>query len=468
VLSGGLCASLVGAVCGGFAREVFLFFRMRRKTCRSNLTSGARRRPRLRPEQLSISSSAEHMDVATHPADSPLDALLSRSAATQEELLSLLHDGRPKLLDRLKQLGVSLPDRQKCANALAKIERQGSAPARAEQPPSSMHPPDASCRWVQWLDAQWSVCEQQPLAAPSPHPPLPAPPHHPHLSRIFVLDNVLSRSECANLITRAEHETGFEMSKHQGKADEGFRRGRRALITDGGLAAEIFARMAQRLPPASHADLAGLPSAHHAPRSPPPKAGGAAYAGGATESTTPQAASTSGHAAGGQAAWGQAAGVWEQLRVLSYDAEDFFLPHRDNACRVGGSSFLPQCQSLYSMLVYLADSTDGGGATRFYCGGEAVAPSDEMPSGFAPATAAVLLRPTGGTVADVVPWAGRAVIFPHRMLHESMPVEVGRKYVMRGDVLYAPQGSAPVELEAAGSMPRSPIGPWACPLPRAA
>ena len=52
----------------------------------------ARRRPRLRPEQLSISSSAEHMDVATHPADSPLDALLSRSAATQEELLSLLHD----------------------------------------------------------------------------------------------------------------------------------------------------------------------------------------------------------------------------------------------------------------------------------------------------------------------------------------------------------------------------------------
>lgn len=403
------------------------------------------------------------MDIATHPADSPLDALLSRGEATQEELLSLLRNGRPKLLDRLKQLGVSLPDRQKCANALAKIERQGSAPARAEQPPTSMHPPDASSRWVQWLDGGWSACEQQPLSAPPPHPPLPAPPPHPHLSRIFVLDNVLTRSECANLITRAEHEAGFEMSKHQGKADEGFRRGRRALITDGGLAAEIFARMAQRLPPASNADLAGLSSAYSAPPSSLPKAGNAACAGGVTASTSSQAASNSGQAAG---VWGQAAGVWEQLRVLSYDAEDFFLPHRDNACRMGGSSFLPQCQSLYSMLVYLADSTDGGGATRFYCGGEAVAPSDEMPNGFAPATAAVLLRPTGGTVADVVPWAGRAVIFPHRMLHESMPVGKGRKYVMRGDVLYAPEGSAP--MQAGDSMPRSPIGPWACPLPRAA
>ena len=414
-----------------------------------------------RTEMTSRADGEQH--GAQGPA-SPLEALLARGAATQEELLALLRDGRPKLLDRLKQLGVTLPERQKCANALAKIQREEIAPARAKQPPSSMHAPSDSGRWVQWSGGQWAVRDAQPAAAAgaaAPQQPMPVPPPHPHLSRILVLDNVLTRSECAALITRAEVEAGFEMSKHQGKADEGFRRGRRAVITDGGLAAEIFARMARHLPETPDVVLSDMrPSS-------PSKAGGAAGAASAT--AAPASPSSSASSVPG-ARSGLAAGVWEQLRVLSYDADDFFLPHRDNACGVGGSTFLPQCQSFYSLLLYLADSPEGGGASRFYCGGEAVAPSDEMPGGFAPATAAVLLRPTGGTVADVVPWAGRAVIFPHRMLHESMPVGAGRKYVLRGDVLYAPAGSGPVPAAAGegGPMPRSPIGPWACPLPNAA
>ena len=50
-------------------------------------------------------------------------------------------------------------------------------------------------------------------------------------------------------------------------------------------------------------------------------------------------------------------------------------------------------------------------------------------------------RPCGGVVADVVPAAGRAVVFPHRLLHESMAIASGRKLVVRGDVLYRQQGA---------------------------
>ena len=57
----------------------------------------------------------------------------------------------------------------------------------------------------------------------------------------------------------------------------------------------------------------------------------------------------------------------------------------------------------------------------------------------APSAAPAVGRPTGCVVADVVPWAGRAVVFPHRTLHESMPIVAGRKFVMRGDVLYGPR-----------------------------
>ena len=129
------------------------------------------------------------------------------------------------------------------------------------------------------------------------------------------------------------------------------------------------------------------------------------------------------------ASWGPAVGVWEQLRVLEYTEGDFFLPHRDHACEVGQSSLHPFCRSFFSLLVYLEDSLDGCGATRFYLDAE-------------PQQAEALAmrqhdRPSGGVVADVVPMAGRVCVFPHRLLHESMAITKGmRKCVVRGDVLY--------------------------------
>ena len=133
--------------------------------------------------------------------------------------------------------------------------------------------------------------------------------------------------------------------------------------------------------------------------------------------------------------------------------------HRDHACEVGQSSVHPLCRSFFSLLVYLEDSEDGGGATRFYLdvptaasashengggdggGGGGGGGDDGGGSGGGGGGLAMRQhdRPHRCVVADVVPWAGRAVVFPHRLLHESMPIASGRKLVVRGDVLYRQQ-----------------------------
>ena len=114
----------------------------------------------------------------------------------------------------------------------------------------------------------------------------------PAVGCIVVLDDVLTRSECQQLIARAES-AGFIPSAHQGHVNNGFRRGGRCVLTDGGLAAELFARISRALPPSPYAS---------------------------TDAVAP--------------ACGPPAGLWESLRLLSYDRGDFFLPHRDNACEV--------------------------------------------------------------------------------------------------------------------------------------
>ena len=356
------------------------------------------------------------------------------------ELIALLRErGRPALLAELKTRGLSLPDRQKLASALAKREREATLPARAPCPPCALQPATSSnCATFEWRLGKWVATSGD--AVPE------------SVSSIIVLDDILTRDECRQFSSRAEH-TGFVASKHQGVRDEGFRRGGRAALTDGGLAAEIFARIERSLPRFVGRPWASVEERQWAP-----------------------------------------AGVWEQLRVLSYDnPDDFFLPHRDNACGLGHSSLLPDAKSFYSLLLYLTDSEDGGGATRFYCEerettstdapahsgvtttggnaaddapecagraeggatGDGVAEAQEQAN--ARSTGSIVAgrdswsaakRPTHGTAVDVVPWAGRAVVFPHRMLHESMPIVKGCKRVVRGDVLFRPAATAAPAVEA--------------------
>ena len=320
-------------------------------------------------------------------------------------------------------------------------------PARAECLPPPRDPPTGPCgAWLHWtVSSQW-----QPVRAP---PALPAPsdggstapvaPTAPVVDganaaeSVIVLDDVLSAAECARLGRRAAG-FGYERSKLSGRLNEDFRRGGRAALNDGGLAREIFERIAHRLPRTAAGSLSSLGTS--------------------------------------AAAWGPAAGVWEQLRVLEYCAGDFFLPHRDHACEVGQSQVLPLCRSFYSLLVYLEDADDGGGATRFYLrstnslGAEARGGSDEATN--APASAGHLAmrtheRPSGDgcVIADVVPRAGRAVVFPHRLLHESMPIaHGGRKLVVRGDVLYYQQG-ARCELHVGAADVPAPAVAACAPMP---
>jgi peptidoglycan/LPS O-acetylase OafA/YrhL len=87
-------------------------------------------------------------------------------------------------------------------------------------------------------------------------------------------------------------------------------------------------------------------------------------------------------------------------------------------------------------------------------GAPADAPSADVPSGDGSAPAAHRGTLDGRCpVADVVPWAGRAVVFPHRILHESLPIVEGRKLVVRGDVLYAPTSEEPAAAEVRAPSP---------------
>lgn len=305
----------------------------------------------------------------------PMDARIT------EEVLNGAQT-RVELLAVLKEAGFPLAERQRLASAIAKQRRESQAQPRAPHAPAPSQPPSSATTWIAWATGgSWQSARDSVSTVPVGW-----------LERVIVIDDVLTRAECRCLIARAEA-AGFEASQHQGRRDDEFRRGRRAALTDGGLAQELFHRIAPALLP-----LDAL-----------------------TEDVRECETGATGEGSRARAA----AGVWEQLRILSYDSGDMFLPHRDNPCSVGGSSLLPKCRSLCSLLVYLSDSEDGGGATRFH-----------FEDGSSEAAVCTEARPEASAVADVVPWAGRCVVFPHRMKHESLPITQGRKLVMRADVMW--------------------------------
>jgi predicted 2-oxoglutarate/Fe(II)-dependent dioxygenase YbiX len=102
-------------------------------------------------------------------------------------------------------------------------------------------------------------------------------------------------------------------------------------------------------------------------------------------------------------------GLNERLRLYRYDAGQQFDWHLDGYFerRIGERSF-------FTFMIYLNDDFDGG-ATSF---------RDDY----------------GGTSIDgalhVTPRRGMALLFHHPILHRGDPVAVGRKYVLRTDVMY--------------------------------
>lgn len=103
-------------------------------------------------------------------------------------------------------------------------------------------------------------------------------------------------------------------------------------------------------------------------------------------------------------------GLNERWRFYRYDPGQQFDWHFDGAYERS-----PLERSAFTFMIYLNGGV-AGGATEFN------------------------LRSRGGVqngdpVVRVQPEAGKALVFPHRILHRGAPVADGRKYVMRTDVM---------------------------------
>jgi hypothetical protein len=106
------------------------------------------------------------------------------------------------------------------------------------------------------------------------------------------------------------------------------------------------------------------------------------------------------------AAWQgrRALGLNERLRFYRYAPGQRLGLHRDGFYRRPDGA-----NSLWTLIIYLNQDFTGG-ATRFARADLAIAPQ-----------------------------TGLALVFPHHFWHEGQPVITGRKYVLRADVMFAPE-----------------------------
>ena len=111
---------------------------------------------------------------------------------------------------------------------------------------------------------------------------------------------------------------------------------------------------------------------------------------------------------GARAGW-EPVGLNERLRFYRYDPSQAFRWHYDGRYRRSATE-----ESALTFMIYLNDDFTGGETeieratwTRHRC-----------------------------DVESVVPRTGMALVFAHRLRHQGAPVEQGRKYVLRSDVMF--------------------------------
>jgi len=95
----------------------------------------------------------------------------------------------------------------------------------------------------------------------------------------------------------------------------------------------------------------------------------------------------------------RAVGVNERFRFYRYEPGQHFDWHRDGAFRRSHLEW-----STLTLIVYLNEDYEGG-------------------------------RTELADIGPIEPRVGRAIVFPHRILHRGAPVERGTKVVMRTDVM---------------------------------
>ena len=101
----------------------------------------------------------------------------------------------------------------------------------------------------------------------------------------------------------------------------------------------------------------------------------------------------------------QALGFNGRFRFYRYDPGQMFAPHWDGCYRRDNGE-----ESQLTFMIYLNEDFKGG-ETRFY-------------------------RDDGTPRLEVCPECGMALVFVHDQLHEGAAVTLGRKYVLRTDVMY--------------------------------
>lgn len=136
----------------------------------------------------------------------------------------------------------------------------------------------------------------------------------------------------------------------------------------------------------------------------------------------PQEISVTGSRRGSELKMGPVAGLNRRWRLYRYDGDDYFSAHTDGAWPGSGldeennlveDMYAGRRLSFLTFLVYLSDDFEGGG-TRFHFRGETVT-----------------VMPTQGSVLCF--FHGHHPLSP---LHEGELVSNGKKYVARTDVLY--------------------------------
>jgi len=126
-------------------------------------------------------------------------------------------------------------------------------------------------------------------------------------------------------------------------------------------------------------------------------------------------------------------GLNARFRFYRYGEGDYFAPHTDGAwpgSRVIDDELVanawPDRFSQYSLVLFLSSGFDGG-ATEFYLN-----PDD-------PSRPAYTGEQAVGVAVETA--LGAALCFPHgrhpqHCLHSSTPIERGRKYIVRSDILF--------------------------------
>lgn len=212
---------------------------------------------------------------------------------------------------------------------------------------------------------------------------------------VKVLSNVLTKTECADLIRQSEA-TGYE----QAKVNVGYReilmpdvRNNDRCIIDSPLTMEFIW---QRLVTLCGDDLNLLQASFLGKR--------------------------------GNSKVFHAVGLNERMRLLRYDPGTYFAPHNDGSYQRGYSAGERAGeQSFVTFQLYLNEGFDGG-ATNLLSG-----------------------RRDGEGFA-VIPRTGSVLLFQHDVYHEGAILNEGRKYALRTDVMYTTRGPGfeyavePVEL----------------------